>query len=137
MLVRNLSHSYDNVQGYNDNSGLGPILAHYLNSTSDTAQVLVLIMNQQGDHQMETYFNNTSGNNNGGMFCDGERTGVKMQTAFRKINTIYNNSFKSIGGEYDPQDHESTCAIRLPRTLFFGVGAVNIHDITRVYTSAD
>jgi len=105
--------------GYNDNSGLGPILGHYLNSTSDSAQVLVLVMNAQGDHQMETYFNNPSGNNNGGMFCEGEQTGPKMQQAFRKIDAIHNNSFKATGGKYVKQDHESTCAIRLARTLFF------------------
>ena len=89
-------------------------------------------MNEQGDHQMETYFNNTSGNNNGGMFCENERTGPKMQKAFRKINSIYKSSFKSIGGEYVKQDHEATCAIRLPRTLFFGVGAVKDACVCRV-----
>jgi hypothetical protein len=109
------------VQGYNDNSGLGPILAHYLDSTSDEAQVLVLVMNQQGDHQMETYFNNPSGNNNGGMMCEDERTSAKMQKVFRKMDAIHNNSFKAVGGEYVKQAHESTCAIRLPRTLFFEV----------------
>ena len=109
------------VQGYNDNSGLGPILAHYLNSSSDQAQALVLIMNEQGDHQMETYFNNPSGSNNGGMFCENERTGSKMQKTFRKIDAIHDHSFKVTGGNYTKQEYESTCAIRLARTLFFEV----------------
>ena len=82
-------------------------------------------MNEQGDHQMETYFNNPSGNNNGGMFCEDEQTGPKMQQAFRKIDAIHHNSFKVTGGKYIKQDHESTCAIRLARTLFF---KVCVHD---------
>ena len=82
-------------------------------------------MNEQGDHQMETYFNNPSGNNNGGMFCEDEQTGPKMQQAFRKIDAIHNNSFRVTGGKYIKQDHESTCAIRLARTLFF---KVCVHD---------
>ena len=109
------------VQGYNDNSGLGPILGHYLNSSSKQAKALVLIMNEQGDHQMETYFNNPSGSNNGGMFCEDERTGPKMQKAFRKIDAIHNHSFKVTGGNYTKQEYERTCAIRLARTLFFQV----------------
>merc|ERR1712224_767758 len=48
------------------------------------------------------------------------RSDWRMSTAFWKINHIYNRSFKSIGGEYVKQDHEVTCAIRLPNTLFFG-----------------
>ena len=115
------AYLHGDMQGYNDNSGLGPILGHYLDSASDAAQVLVLIMNQQGDHQMETYFHNPSGNNNGGMMCEDERTGVKMEKAFRKINAIHKNSFETTGGEYVKQPHESTCVIRLPRTLFFEV----------------
>merc|ERR1719316_2492112 len=106
--------------GYNDNSGIGPILAHYLNSTSDEAQILALVMNQQGDHQMETYFSNPSGNNNGGLMCEDEQTtNPKMQKAFRKMDAIYSNSFEAVGGEYVKQAHESTCVFRLPRTLFF------------------
>ena len=92
-----------------------------LNSTSSEAQALVLIMNEQGDHQMETYFNNPSGSNNGGMFCEDERTGPKMQQAFRKIDAIHNHSFKVTGGSYTKQEYERTCAIRLARTLFFEV----------------
>ena len=96
-------------------------MGHYLTSTSDAAQVLVLIMNEQGDHQMETYFNNTSGNNNGGMFCEDESTGPKMQKVFRKIDAIHNDSFKAIGGKYVKQRDERACVIRLPQTLFFQV----------------
>lgn len=103
--------------GYNDNSGLGPILADYLESESDQGQILVLVINQLGDHQMETYFN-TSGNN-GGMMCENERTDAKMDEVFRTMDAIHQNSFQAIGGEYIKQEHESTCAIRLPRTLFF------------------
>ena len=109
------------VQGYNDNSGLGPIVGNYLNSTSDEGQVLVLVMNQLGDNQMETYFKNPSGNNNGGIMCEDERTDAKMHKVFRKLDAIHNNSFKVIGGEYVQQADERTCVIRLPRTLFFAV----------------
>merc|ERR1719174_160200 len=42
--------------GYNDNSGLGPILAQYLHDDADQAQILVLVINQFGDHQMNMYF---------------------------------------------------------------------------------
>ena len=109
------------VQGYNDNSGLGPILGNYLNSTSDKGQALVLIMNQLGDNQMETYFKNPSGNNNDGIVCEDERTDENMHWAFRKLDAIYSKSFKAIGGEYEQQPDEKTCVIRLPRTLFFAV----------------
>ena len=109
------------VQGYNDNSGLGPILGHYLNSSSNQAQALVLIMNEQGDHQMETYFNNPSGSNNGGMFCEDDTMGSVMQKTFRKIDAIHRNSFEVTGGNYTKQAYERTCAIRLARTLFFKV----------------
>ena len=71
---------------------------------------------------METYFTNPSGSNNGGMFCENERTGQKMQKAFRKIDAIHNHSFKVTGGNYTKQKYERTCAIRLARTLFFQVG---------------
>ena len=78
-------------------------------------------MNQQGDHQMETYFNNPSDSNNGGMFCEDERTGPKMQKVFRKIDSIHKHSFKLTGGNYTKKEYERTCAIRLARTLFFQV----------------
>ena len=110
-------------QGYNDNSGLAPILSNYLESESDEGQVLVLVINQLGDNQMETYFRNPSGNNNGGMLCENERTDAKMEKVFRKMDGIHNKSFRAIGGEYVKQEHERTCAIRLPRTLFFEVCA--------------
>ena len=109
------------MQGYNDNSGLGPILGNYLNSTSDKGQALVLIMNQLGDNQMETYFKNPSGNSNYGLMCEDERMDAKMHWVFRKLDAMYKNSFKAIGGEYEQQADERTCVIRLPRTLFFAV----------------
>jgi hypothetical protein len=105
--------------GYNDNSGLAPILSNYLESDTDEAQVLVLVMNGLGDNQMETYFNSTSGNNNGGMFCEDKITDTNMKKVFRKMDAIREKSFEQIGGKYVKQEHESTCAIRLPRTLFF------------------
>ena len=108
------------VQGYNDNSGLGPILSHYLKSGSEEGQALVLIINELGDNQMETYFNNTSGNNNGGMMlCEDERTDSKMKEVYRAIDAKRENSFKAMGGKYIKQEH--TCAIQLPNTLFFEV----------------
>ena len=113
------------MQGYNDNSGLGPILGNYLNSTSDQGQALVLVMNQLGDNQMETYFKNPSGNNNGGIMCEDERTDEHQRWVFRKLDAIYSKSFKAIGGEYEKRADERTCAIRLPRTLFFAVRTVN------------
>ena len=55
------------AQGYNDNSGLGPILADYLQDDSDQGQILVLMINKF-DHQMNEYFSSTHGG--GGMMCD-------------------------------------------------------------------
>ena len=111
------------AQGYNDNSGLGPILADYLQSESKEAQILVSVMNALGDNQMETYFNNPDGNNNGGMMCGDNNTDTKMGKVFRTMDSIYRHSFESIGGKYVKQEHERTCAIRLARTLFFEVRA--------------
>ena len=102
------------MQGYNDNSGLGPILAEYLDEP-EHGQILVLVINKLGDHQMETYFK-SSANSNGGMLCEGE---VDMDK--RTINEIYNRSFKDIGGSYEPGENEKTCAIRLPANVFFEV----------------
>ena len=70
-----LLFTYVNVfQGYTDNSGLGPILAEYLQDESaNDAQIFVSVINQLGDHQMETYFNSTGGSN-GGMMCAHEYT---------------------------------------------------------------
>ena len=78
-------------------------------------------MNQLGDDQMETYFKNPSGNNNGGIMCEDERTDENMHWVFRKLDAIYSKSFRAIGGEYEQQSDEKTCVIRLARTLFFAV----------------
>ena len=130
-------HHWSLVQGYNDNSGLGPIVGNYLDSTSDEAQVLVLVMNQLGDNQMETYFKNPSGNNNGGLMCEDENTDPKMYEVFRKVDAIYNQSFKAIGGEYVQPVDERTCVIRVPRTLFFAVRTVNTYRRNLVVGSAE
>ena len=106
------------VQGYNDNSGLGPILARYLqDEESEDAQILVLIINQLGDHQMETYFN--SADNSGGILCEGD---ASMADEFDKINETYHKSFQDIGGKYKKRDeNEKICAVRMPPSVFFKV----------------
>ena len=105
------------MQGYNDNSGLGPILANYLNQ-SDQGQILVLIINELGDHQMETYFRSTD-DDNGGFMCQ-VKSG--MDDTFKKMEEIHRKSFEELGGEYIRRDkNEKTCAIRLPAHKFFEV----------------
>ena len=86
-------------------------------------------MNQLGDHQMETYFNGTHGNNEG-MMCQGDTTGAEMDQVFRKMDAIHNASFEDIGGTFIPREHESTCAIRLASTLFFEVRARDTNSFT-------
>ena len=109
------------AQGYNDNSGLGPILANYLNQ-SDQGQILALVINELGDHQMETYFRSTD-DSNGGMICDGE---AGMDDVFDKMKDIHQKSFQDLGGEYVQRDeNEKTCAIRLPPNTFFEVAFSN------------
>ena len=104
------------AQGYTDNSGLGPILAEYLKNASTKGHVTVLISNQLGDHQMETYFESTP--NDGGMIC---KDGEAMAEQFNKIEEIHQRSFQEVGGEYIPRDGEKTCAIRLASAVFFKV----------------
>lgn len=105
------------TQGYNDNSGLGPILARYLQDESGTGQILVLVINELGDHQMERYF--TSTDNSGGMICEGQ---ASMEHVFKMMNKTYQKSFQKVGGKYKARDeNEKTCAIRLPPTVFFKV----------------
>ena len=105
------------VQGYNDNSGLGPILANYLNQ-SDPGQILALVINELGDHQMETYFRSTD-DSYGGMICRDE---PDMDDLFNTMHGIHRKSFKDLGGKYIPRDeNEKTCAIRLPPNRFFEV----------------
>ena len=105
------------MQGYNDNSGLGPILANYVKQ-SDPGQILALVINELGDHQMETYFRSTD-HSYGGMIC---RDDPDMNDLFNKMDDIHQKSFKDLGGEYIPRDeNETTCAIRLPPNGFFKV----------------
>ena len=104
-------------QGYNDNSGLGPILARYLEDESKEGQILVLIMNALGDHQMEMYFN--SNDESDGMMCEGEAI---LNDVFKTMNKTYQKSFQDIGGQYKARrENEKTCAIRLPSAVFFEV----------------
>ena len=105
------------MQGYNDNSGLGRILAKYLEDESDQGQILALVVNELGDHQMETYFRST-GDSHGGMICEGE---AGMEDMFDKIKDIHQESFAELGGEYSRRGNEKTCAIRLPSNRFFEV----------------
>ena len=110
------------MQGYNDNSGLGPILANYLNQ-SDPGQILALVINELGDHQMETYFRSTD-DSYGGMICRDE---PDMDDLFDTMDGIHRKSFEDLGGEYiDRDENETTCAIRLPPNRFF---KVSIHSI--------
>ena len=109
------------MQGYNDNSGLGPILANYLNQ-SHPGQILALVINELGDHQMETYFRSTD-DSNGGMICEGE---AGMDDVFGKMKDIHKESFQELGGAYVQRDeNEMTCAIRLPPNTFFEVAFGN------------
>ena len=109
------------MKGFNDNSGLGPILAKYLEDESDQGQILALVVNELGDHQMETYFRST-GDSNGGMICEGE---AGMEDVFDKIKDIHQESFEELGGEYNRSGNEKTCAIRLPSYRFFEVRVKN------------
>ena len=105
-------------QGYTDNSGLGPILAQYLRDESNKGQILVLVINELGDHQIDSYFNAT-GESGGGMICEGE---ASMDEVFSKIKKMQQKSFQDIGGEYIERDgNEKTCAFRLASTMFFKV----------------
>ena len=108
------------AQGYTDNSGLGPILAQYLRDDADHGQILVLIANALGDHQMETYFNSTD--NTGGMLCEGEKYDASAEKVFDTMEEIHHKSFRDVGGEFIKRDaNEKTCAIRLPPSVFFEV----------------
>ena len=78
----------------------------------------MVIINESGDHQMQTYFD--SPDNTGGMMCDGE--GGMDDHVFKRIKDIQRQSFKDLGGEYRERvRNERTCAIRLPSTVFFEV----------------
>ena len=71
------------AQGYNDNSGLGPIVAQYLQDKSDQGQILILIINQLGDYQMKAYFKSTE--NIDGMMCEGEANMDKVFNMFLSL----------------------------------------------------
>ena len=109
------------MQGYNDNSGLGPILANYLNQ-SDPGRILALVINELGDHQMETYFRSTD-DSYGGMICRDE---PDMDDLFNTMDGIHRKSFEDLGGKYMRHENETTCAIRLPPNRFFEVILVSI-----------
>ena len=92
-------------------------MAKYLEDESDQGQILALVINQLGDHQMETYFRSTD-DSNGGMICEGE---AGMDDVFDKMKDIHQESFQELGGEYIWRGNETTCAIRLPPNRFFKV----------------
>ena len=78
----------------------------------------MVIINESGDHQMQTYF--SSPGNTGGMICDGE--GGMDDEVFKTIKEIQRQSFEELGGQYRERvEGEKTCAIRLPPTVFFEV----------------
>ena len=92
-------------------------MAKYLEDESDQGQILALVINELGDHQMETYFRSTD-DSNGGMICEGE---AGMDDVFGKMKDIHKESFQELGGAYSPRENETTCAIRLPPNTFFEV----------------
>lgn len=103
-------------QGLNDNSGLGPLLADYLQDKSSArGRILVLIINQLGDHQMRVYFDSTE--TDPGMICE-EQAGT--DGVFNTIKDIHRKSVEDLGGNYR-DGNEKTCAIPLARTNFFEV----------------
>ena len=113
------------AQGYNDNSGLGPILARYLEQSAQ-GYILVLIMNKFGDDQMTTYFRSDDDDGNyGGMICEREKLFLANESAkkmFDTIKKIHQKSYQEHGGEYFSRDnHERTCAVRLAPNRFFEV----------------
>ena len=121
-----ISQSYcSRAQGYNDNSGLGPILAQYLKQSAQ-GHILVLIMNKLGNDQMITYFRSDDNDGDyGGMICEREDFFLANESAkkmFDTIKEIHQKSYQEHGGEYFPRDnHERTCAVRLPPNRFFEV----------------
>ena len=115
-------------QGYNDNSGLAPILNNFLHDKSAHGQILVLILNKLGDHQMETYF---AGGGGGGMICEGDMMGPHLDDEFQRMDDRYRASFEAVGGKYIKQPHEKgkTCAVRLAKQTFFEVCGRSRHVI--------
>ena len=78
---------------------------------------MVLVINELGDHQMETYFEVTA--EVGGMFCQEEYS--KWDSLFDEMNRTNRQSVEEVGGEYIPQKNESICAIRVAQNAFFKV----------------
>ena len=92
------------------------MLAEYLEDTSPArGRILVLIINQLGDHQMRMYFNSTK--TDAGMMCV-EESGT--DGVFSTIKGIHRKSAEDLGGEYR-DENEQACAIPLARTNFFEV----------------
>ena len=76
---------------------------------------MVLVINELGDHQMETYFDISS--EVGGMFCQEEYN--EWDKLFDKIKVTNRQSVQEVGGEYIPQKNESIGAIRVAQNAFF------------------
>ena len=77
---------------------------------------MVLVINELGDHQMETYFRSTD-DSSGGMICG---DGSRIDGPFDEMEKIHQKSFQQLGGEYIRRD-KKTCAIRLSPNEFFEV----------------
>ena len=103
-------------------------------SDSDQGQILVLVMNELGDNQMETYFQYSAGG--GGILCWDETMSPESDPVFGQMTNIHELAMQAVGGQYMPQNHEQAvnylpqshkrpCAIRLARNVFF---EVSIHD---------
>ena len=106
-----------------------------MTSGSDHGKILVLVMNELGDHQMETYFHDSAGG--GGLCCWDETMGAGSDDVFREMTMTYKQAFQYVGGQYIPQKHEAVghelhndrypdyhnrpCAMRLARNVFFEV----------------
>lgn len=87
-------------------------------------------MNELGDHQMETYFQDSAGG--GGLFCWDDTMSPESDDVFREMTEVHRLAMKAVGGQYIPQNHEQAyglyprghkrpCAIRLARNIFFEV----------------
>lgn len=83
--------------------------------SSARGQILVLIINQLGDHQMRMYFNSTD--TDAGLVCEEQ---VGTDGVFSTIKDIHRKSIENLGGEYRAGDAQ-TCAIPLAQTKFFEV----------------
>ena len=74
----------------------------------------MLVSNELGDHQMETYFESTP--NDGGMICN-DGTGKH----FQKVKEVHEQWFEDLGGGFLKREGEKICAIRLASAVFFKV----------------